>query len=156
MWRMAVVAVLVAGVYFGLPKSSRHQQPDIDTFGDPWTLSKVVADLRQAGVEVQLEPARTLKESRSGWCLRSPAFGASGSIGGYPGYILIYPNTARRLALWPEYGGPEVFPAGGCARIPEQHAWGAGNAVVFVDTWSAGYAQKFEDVRGAVLALRGE
>lgn len=131
---------------------------EIETFGEPWTLPEVVAELRQAGLEIQLEPAWKVEEGR--WkCLPGPAIGTGGNIGGYPGGILIYPDEAKRLALWPEHGGPDVFPAG-CGTILEQHAWGAGNTVVEINVFISeerggpGYGPQLEKVRDAVLALR--
>jgi len=87
--------------------------------------------------------------------LRGPALTAEGEIGGFPGSIAVYATEEDRLRSWREDRGyPDVW-AEGYGRYPEDHAWGIGNAVLFISTWVAEYDEgQYKSLRSAVVALR--
>jgi hypothetical protein len=156
MWRMALVCIFVVAVYFGV--SARHDDSGStmpEAFGEPWTLEELITAFGGAGVavDVELTDARIeLPFDAAGETLVAP-----GAIGGFDTIILIYPSLEDRRIVWREDPGrPEVW-AEGYARIPEDHAWGIGNAVLLLSAWTGpGYGPSFDRVKDTVIALRGD
>jgi hypothetical protein len=161
---MVVVAGLVGALYAGgailLDAPSRFTDPE--TFGDPWTLQSLTNAFESRGITVELQPPTFHEEyypfppERAPGLpgLGGPALLAAGSINGYSGGLLLYANPAERLRSWHDTEDGIAWTAH-YARIPESHAFGLANSVVFVNTIPES-GRDFDAILQAVKELRGD